>query len=62
MAYPFICTPCMTGEHDDCEKSERTPPEGLIGGGVCVCQHLEDWSNFEKEIIKRQLGNVGEEE
>lgn len=64
MAYPYICAACLTEEHDRCEGHKDIPPKdsGIIGGGVCVCQHQEDFGAFEKEVIRFQMRNVGEDE
>lgn len=64
MAYPYICTSCLTQEHENCEESRDMPPKDsglIIGGGVCVCQHQEKFGQFEKTIIEKQLGNLGED-
>lgn len=53
MAYIYICAACAEGRHEDCEGSRDRPPPGMIGGGVCACQHGRERSALEQELLER---------
>lgn len=61
MAYAYICDACRNGHHDQCEKHRDIPPEGFVGGGICVCRHRGEQSVFEQSISNPNPDLVGDE-
>lgn len=54
MAYPYICDACCDGRHGECEEHRDVPPAPMVGGGVCVCRHLGEWSAFEQDLLDKR--------